>query len=333
MPGVGTGVHRERAALNAALALADLSEVVSLYIPLSTPAPSRNSGLSHLRYTSSSAFETAAVLAAAVDSALLPVRLMQGAASPCGTAVGGCNMHSLAKLLTGRQQEQPLVAMSTSLPAPHLPDDTQQLMAGQDLRLQHPHMAGVEVAPGSPAAACAVLRNTTEPALASLTPGIKDLSAADCLAECVIFRGPRCGVGPVTTEQALLSLNALLLAAPRRCAVQHRVVSPLPLLVPLPFPHIFSGAVGLHGDVSLQPGIGERLAGDVHSVPVLTKLLATSAFEGWTQAVVKQWRAASSAPSGKALLDGWGFESSDVSELTESLKRAGAAYSTSYDSD
>ncbi|KAJ9518551.1 hypothetical protein QJQ45_018528, partial [Haematococcus lacustris] len=312
MPGVGTGVHRERAALNAALALADLSEVVSLYIPLSTPAPLRNSGLSHLRYTSSSAFETAAVLAAAVDSALLPVRLMQGAASPCGTAVGGCNMHSLAKLLTGRQQEQPLVAMSTSLPAPHLPDDTQQLqlMAGQDLRLQHPHMAGVEVAPGSPAAACAVLRNTTEPALASLTPGIKDLSAADCLAECVVFRG-----------------QAADWTALRRRPCHHRASTTEPeRLTPRRTQALRSAAscraVGLHGDVSLQPGIGERLAGDVHSVPVLTKLLATSAFEGWTQAVVKQWRAASSAPSGKALLDGWGFESSDVSELTESLKRS-----------
>lgn len=69
-----------RAAINNALALTSLSEVSDMLVPLTAPPAiagqqCASPGLTYLSYSSSDPFNAASLLAAAIDTALLPVWL------------------------------------------------------------------------------------------------------------------------------------------------------------------------------------------------------------------------------------------------------------------
>lgn len=117
------------------------------------------------------------------------------ASTPCGTAVGGCNLHSLTQLMAGRQRGSPFAALALSMPALNLPRDLQHLAEQRDDRIQHPH-ARVQPAqagrrPNGSAAQeqegpSLQMRDLTQ--IASLTPGVND-TALECLAESIVLRG------------------------------------------------------------------------------------------------------------------------------------------------
>lgn len=68
--------------------------------------------------------------------------------------------------------------------------------------------------------------------------------------------GPRTAAGPAPCPTAHAELNALLQRGPQRRCVQHQCVHPLPLLLPLPFPRMFTNLVGPNGDVRACRGSG-----------------------------------------------------------------------------
>ena len=75
-----------------------------------------------------------------------------------------------------------------------------------------------------------------------------------CLAVQLHRTGPRTACGPFSCSSAQSELNALLQRGPARRCVQHQCIHPLPLLLPLPFPRVFTSAVGLNGDLRVPNG-------------------------------------------------------------------------------
>ncbi|KAG2424530.1 hypothetical protein HXX76_014411 [Chlamydomonas incerta] len=268
--------------LSEALALCRMSELASLYVPLAAPAVQLSSALPYLSsYNPALPFHSSAVLAAAVDSVMLPTRLT-GRRTPLGEAVGVTDLHSLVQLL--RPAAAGLAALHLCLPCPSLPADLQQLQRQLDTRLRPPHDSAA-VAAAATAAAAALTRGgggrgpaaaESQPSsvrgesvygstaqltgldqLASLTPGIsgRDDTAlrgsGASRAESYCLRGARTDAGPASTSAAVEALDSLLLRRAHRMCVRHRCATPMPLAVPLPFPDLFSPVVSLHGDIML----------------------------------------------------------------------------------
>ncbi|GFR39723.1 hypothetical protein Agub_g204, partial [Astrephomene gubernaculifera] len=274
----GSAAAAAREDLSEALALTRMTELVSLYVPLAVPAD--RTALPYLSYNPWLPFHSSAILASAIDTALLPTRLA-GVRSALGEPLGASDLHSLTRLL--RPVGHPganLAALHLALPCPSLPADLQQLQQQLDQRIRPPHAhAAVTAAAAagttaggsgggsswagltSPAALSQALHGSTaqlslDGGLASLTPGIsgrEDAARGSSWAESYCLRGGRTDAGPASTSSALQALDALLLRHPHRMCVRHRCAAPLPLPVPLPFPSIFSPRVSLHGDVMLRP--------------------------------------------------------------------------------
>ncbi|KAF5828118.1 Misato segment II tubulin-like domain-containing protein [Dunaliella salina] len=355
------GLSRMRRGLNEGMAATLLAEHCQLYVPAAPPLHPP----SHLVFPPSSCFHTSALLAAALDTAIMPVRTAGSAASPLGPPIGASNLHSLVKLLQGHGRGgQNLTYLGLALPAPHVPADMQRLGELTDTRISHPH------GPGSVAAAA----NTPEGHFSSqavpgqqqddwpdlpeggpdswsmpLTEGVQNTAGA-CLAQSTTLRGPRTVYGPASCSTAHTELLALLQRGPQRRCVQHHCIHPLPLLLPLPFPRMFTHAVGLNGDLnSSDTGLRHRqalsqpqgstaaapaaasthtarLAPDVRTAPVMTQLAASSEFEGYLNKVAQNWRQAASSSIGQTMLEGWGVSKSDVTETEETLLQAASTY-------
>ncbi|KAG2493068.1 hypothetical protein HYH03_008731 [Edaphochlamys debaryana] len=271
---------RAREDLSEALAAVRLCELASLLVPLAAPAPAC---LPALAYDPAAPFHSAALLAAAVDTALLPTR-STAAPSPLGEALGGTDLRSLTRLLApggpgGRAA--PLAALHLGFPCASLPADPTALQRQLDTRLRPPHgglgagagtagaAAGGEAGKEAALRADALYGRTAQldlGSLASLTPGIggrdDPLSDVGCSrAESYCIRGGRTDAGPASTSSALEALDALLLQRRHRMCVRHRAAAPMPLAVPLPFPAIFGPTVTTHGAVQAagfgpEPGPG-----------------------------------------------------------------------------
>ncbi|KXZ55147.1 hypothetical protein GPECTOR_3g297 [Gonium pectorale] len=149
---------RLRDELSEGLSLARLAEHAALYVPLATPY--NPSALPCLSYDPALPFHTSAILAAALDSALLPARLT-GSRSPLGEPLGATDLHSLIRLLYphgGRGTEgsgAPLAALHLALPCASLPADLRQLQQQLDERIAPPPHRNHEPAGPTPTAATA----------------------------------------------------------------------------------------------------------------------------------------------------------------------------------
>ena len=135
--------------------------------------------------------------------------------------------------------------------------------------------------------------------------------------------GGRSSRGPTHTSAAVAMLDALLLLRQQqqhehgRAAAQQRCCSPMPLVVPLPYPKMFRNQVQLHGDVLSYPA-GPPGTCDVQDVPTLTQLVATRGFQGLLQQVLQRWRRAYGG-GGRGLMDAWGCDSTDMEDAGELL--------------
>ncbi|GLC43413.1 hypothetical protein PLESTB_001554800 [Pleodorina starrii] len=350
---------RARDDLSQALALTRVAELASLYVPLA--APPASSALPYLSYDAALPFHSSAILACAVDTALLPTRLT-GVRSPLGEPLGGTDLHSLVRLLRpgsggGGGGGRNLAALQMALPCPSLPADIQQLQQQLDERVRPPPHASAAAAPaGGPSHGQALYGSTAQlslgDGLANLTPGISGREGrvdgggrGASRAESYSLRGARTDAGPATTAAALEALDLLLRRQPHRMCVRHRCTAPMPLAVPLPFPNIFRRGISRHGDVpppaggaaaaAPRPAAGPSAAADggvrapgegLHSVPVLTRLQATREFEGWVRGVRGAWSRAAAGAGGRAVLEGWGFGRDDVAEVGAQLQELGASF-------
>lgn len=116
-------------AINEGLALAELSELAGLYIPLAAP-PCGGPGLTHVAYPQASPYHASALLAAALDTALLPARVSGVISMDLGchlragmTACGAANGQACLGLMIGAFQyclQFPLLAKLHLIPFPPL---------------------------------------------------------------------------------------------------------------------------------------------------------------------------------------------------------------------
>lgn len=210
-------------------------------------------------------------------------------------------MHSLVQLLTGRGGAR-CAAMGMQLPAGCLPSSLHAAGERRDERMSHGMQNGSAGAashgPGSSGSSVAAASSSSGYDLsvqgaAMLCPGLRTAASDDCLAESITLRGARLRGQLASSLAAATALDAVLLVEGRRC-VQHRCIAPMPLAVPLPFPHMFApSVVSYQGEVGSpvgsSSGSGSSTAagaaaasggpGEVATCPVLTRLLASSAFE------------------------------------------------------
>lgn len=96
--------------------------------------------------------------------------------------------------------------------------------------------------------------------------------------------------------------------------------------VPLPFPSLFRHSVSPHGDVVASRQPARTPSESVATVPVLTKLVATRAFEGALGGLRTRWAQAAGTASGRAVLDAWGISGAEADEVSEHLTGMAGRY-------
>lgn len=183
--------------------------------------------------------------------------------------------------------------------------------------------------------------------MTSLTVGIDDDSSAS-LAEAFVLRGARSSNGCLESSASTSGMLDAILGLERRRCVQHTCVATMPMAVPLPFPRIFSPQLTCNGDLPIPLPLSETLpdaagadqaaascrsspgsahvAGEVETVPVLAKLRSTRQFEGLVNSRLRDFGRAYGLSAGQSVMDSWGYDAGEVSELKESLREVAAAY-------
>ena len=169
------------------------------------------------------------------------------------------------------------------------------------------------------------------------TPHISDIALSS---------GPTIDGIPVSTEKASALLDKSLAQERLRC-VRHRCLCPFPLpllegpletnLSPSPL-GIPQTPVQVPKDWSTPAGSGNRHSqrsrhgqGDVHAVPVLTRLRSTSQFSTLLLDTVKEFGAAVQSPWGWGELNRWGAERGDEEQTLENLRNLAGKYDVDYD--
>ncbi|EEH56656.1 uncharacterized protein MICPUCDRAFT_47542 [Micromonas pusilla CCMP1545] len=140
----------------------------------------------------------------------------------------------------------------------------------------------------------------------ALTPGCVDRDVVEPRAELYVLRGARTHDGArASVEDARRGLDAALRAATYRVP-RTRCVHAAPLPLPLPFPSLFASG---GGPSSRNPS----------SAPIMTRVASTSTYGAELRRVNDEWRRASRAGAGKALLSQWGVAADDAEETSETL--------------
>lgn len=280
--------------ISEALSSALLTECCDLYVPLTVPPQSPLS--SKLRWSQNNMFQTTALLAAAIDTASLPCKLSTNSHS----VVGRMAVSEMIQVLTQETSNSPLAALQMSMPCTPIDYFT----AAQPFTNSH---------------------------LMSLTAGILETSRRR--AEVIVLRGPRSKDGISIKDICSVALPALheaLIAEGRYRCVQHTALTGQALPIPLPFPKLFSSTVGKHGDV-LSDNTSESTA--VHSVPVLTRLIAAEEFRSVLLMQQAKFQSAAGSVAGQALCDSWGYGKDEREEIVERMVQMASSYQAGDESD
>ncbi|WIA17309.1 hypothetical protein OEZ85_014174 [Tetradesmus obliquus] len=303
-----------RRQLSQCMSVAEVTQLASLYVPLVAPASTAGS---------SSNFQAAALLAAAIDTATLPLRC-NSAHTAAGAALGSTDLHSLCHLLAGPAAN--LAALSLQLPPGELPSSTPEAASQQDT--------------SSSSGALLSLSGSSSSSYL-LTAGVQ-LGPEQCLAESLTLRGARVSAATLAcSSQAKAALDALLLQRQRNTighpCVSHSCISPMPVALPLSFPHWLgsaaaaaaaasssgssSGAAGVRIPMLSRPGM------DAVAAPgALSRLTATASFEGVLAGLSSSMRRLVPSGQGRACLDEWGYSVGDTQELQERLMELAQRY-------
>lgn len=260
-------------------------------------------------------FHESALLAAALDGATLPYRLVSGG-SRVNSPTGATDFWSLVNLLMGRHSS-PLAALSMALPCPEAVSVSPESQDTRGRPRESSSGSGGGRAGGSGFAAAAV----------SLTGGgLGAASDRGRFAESVVLRGARAGGHALTVPDAAAALDAALGLEGLRC-VTHRAVTSSPLPVPLPYPDIFSKRLNAWGEAVERPA-GEDLPGPHHvaSSPLLVRMSGSTSFGPVAGALAREWAATAGSAPGQAALEGWGVETDQAEEVTELLRGLAHAY-------
>lgn len=219
--------------------------------------------------------------------------------------------------------------------------------------------AGVQARPAAQRQAADYRLSTLQHAAVLAPPagsGLLRLRPETSLAESITLRGARLPQGgPCTAQAAAAALDVVLRSEPQRYCVVHRCTAAAPLHVPLPFPGVFGVEVGAEGDIvagwtperaadasaaasaaaAAQGGrsSGSRDGRHVSSCPVLTRVVATSEFEGWISERAAGMRRAEGSAMGRSMAEGWGYGRGELDEVGERLQKLAGSYAEAVSDD
>ncbi|KAF6256570.1 hypothetical protein COO60DRAFT_96392 [Scenedesmus sp. NREL 46B-D3] len=301
--------------LSQCMSVAEVAQLASLYVPLAAPASTAGRR---------SSFQTAALLAAAIDTATLPLRC-NGFHTAAGPALGSTDLHSLCHLLAGPAAN--LAALSLQLPPGQLPVTS-----------------AVSAQLGSSSGALLSLSSSSSSSSSSsylLTAGVQ-LAPEQCLSESLTLRGARvASAGLASSSQAKEALDALLLQRQRdtigQPCVSHACISPVPMALPLSFPQWLGSSEEACGGSSSSSSAGAGLPNLLLSRPgaaataapgALSRLTATASFEGVLAGLSISMQRLVLSGLGRACLEEWGYSVADADELQEQLMQLAGRYSS-----
>lgn len=144
------------------------------------------------------------------------------------------------------------------------------------------------------------------------------------------------------SSQAKAALDALLLQRQRDTighpCVSHSCISPMPVALPLSFPHWLGSAAATAAATAASSGSSSSAAGvrvPLLSRPgmaaaaapgALSRLTATASFEGVLAGLSSSMRRLVPSGQGRACLDEWGYSVGDTEELQERLLQLAQRY-------
>lgn len=275
--------------LHDAVSFSKLSAFCKLIVPVGLPSLNTSRMSKYILLEDQKLFHTSAVYASAIHSVSVPFRMAPlGPSAPFSYTCGAVNVNDVVQLLAGRGRQNMVTALDAALPAPALTGA--QLLK----RLQ------------------------------SLTPEIdEDVEDGEALESMTIH-----GVFGSGSKRAMVSevqdaLHAFYASAAERPRFSHLSVAQCPLPIPLPFPKIFTGLVGQHGELLDTPISDSPLRGslEVHSIPMAARLRSSTAVLPFLENRLGNLRKFGLArgAAGAVLLKEWGFGDDDTMDMAETL--------------
>jgi len=343
--------------LSLGLSTAMLSELSNLYIPIQLGV--KFPWLSSQWQYHDSAYQWSGVVAAALDTVSLPLRLYNSAwtsslssssnggggggggrnsSSRTGRSVYGpshTDMWTLSQTLT-QQYNTPLTALSMAFPCPVITEKDAQKVAQQTDNRQHNRSTsdgdsdsdsgddeGRAGGRGSSSTHANSYTNRgpfTSSQTVSLTPGIRRAVSQGRYSEFITLRGVRC-LGEAITDVASIApvVDAALNRERGGRCVQQRLLVAQPLPIPLGFPKVFKSGC-LNRYGDHVDGNGD-VNGDVESTGVLTRLTGTDDFRPGLEKTLEEFGRSSGSIMGQSMMRSWGMEDckEEVMERLHSL--------------
>ncbi|KAI4325512.1 hypothetical protein MLD38_030900 [Melastoma candidum] len=297
-PGSYANIGRRKQAvfrgLHDAVSFSRLSSFSNLIVPVGLPSLSQSRLSSFLRIDDNKLYHCSAVYAAGLHSISLPFRM--GSPSPtCDSRLfsGAVGVNDVVQILSGKSWRNRVAVLELAMPAPSL------LGAGTEGRF---------------------LRNL-QPVTTEVSRDVEDLQAVETMVVHGVT-GP--GGHPASVsevEDALHTAYDHSGTMPKFC---HLSVAQCPLPIPLPFPSIFSHAVGERGELLSAPameGSSSRGSPDVRCVPMVVKLRSSCAVLPYIEnrlGYLRRFGTERGAP-GSELLRSWGFGRDELDDMAEGL--------------
>ncbi|XP_062203659.1 uncharacterized protein LOC133905885 [Phragmites australis] len=276
--------------LHDAVSFSKLSSFCNLMVPIGLPSLSYFSPL--LSIQDEKCFHSSAVCAAAIHSVTVPFRLQHvGPASDLVHSSGNLDIGELVHMISDQGRQNMVTALDLAMPAPSLTDRN-------DLQ-------------------------NIQRSLHSLTPEIGDEDEDPYAVESLVVHGTLDAGGHRVSISQVDSVCSSFEGRMTKPKFSHLSVSQCPLPIPLPFPSIFGGSIGRHGEILSNHSEGTRPKGslDVVSVPMAARLRSSNVILPFIErrsASLQRLGAARGALGAQILRD-WGFEKEEVEDMREHL--------------
>ncbi|KAG2724527.1 hypothetical protein I3843_01G020700 [Carya illinoinensis] len=278
--------------LHDAISFSRLSSLCKLIVPVGLPSLSRSKASAFLCMEDQKPYHCSAVYAAALHSISLPFRMEAlGPSADSHNVSGAFDVDSVVQMLSGQGRKNMVAIMDVAMPAP--------FMTGRQAKS---------------------LLGNLQPLTPEIAEDVEDLQAVESMTihGALGTGGHRAPISEVKDMVHAAYENAI--TRPKFCNLS---VALCPLPIPLPFPKIFRGVVGQHGELLGTPVNGSPLRGslDVHSIPMAGRLRSSSAVLPFLENRLGNLRkfGTQQGAAGAELVRRWGFGKDELEDMGETL--------------
>uniref|UniRef100_A0A0E0GBH2 DML1/Misato tubulin domain-containing protein n=1 Tax=Oryza nivara TaxID=4536 RepID=A0A0E0GBH2_ORYNI len=284
-------------ALHDAVSFSKLSSFCNLMVPIGPPSLSRSYMSSYLYIQDEKPFHASAVCAAAIHSITVPFRLQRtGPSSDLAHSSGNLDIGELLHILSDQGRQNMVTALDVAMPAPSLTD--RDAMGNIEMKL---HSLTPEISD-----------EDEDPYSVESLVKYKELTIEICLHRWAKdFH--------ITSERLVYE------ARETKPKFSHLSASLCPLPVPLPFPSIFRGNIGRHGEILSDHAEESQPKGslDIESIPMAARLRSSSAVLPFIErrSGSLQKHGVARGAIGSLVLRDWGFGREEVEDMAEHLAK------------